>query len=128
MSVSGVVALVLLGAGAFFLLVGSIGIIRLPDFYARAHATGKSDTLGLMLALLGVGVHEGITLNSAKLVVVVAFVALTNPVGTHALARAAYQAGLQPWFTGAPQPRDPTREEAPREARGTVDEAREGER
>jgi len=110
-NVSEVLALVLLAAGAFFLLIGSIGVVRLPDFYARTHATSKSDTLGLMLALLGLGIHEGITLNSAKLVVVVVFVALTNPVGTHALARAAYQSGLQPWFVGGPLPEDPTRAE-----------------
>ena len=103
-----VLSLTLVTAGAFFLLVGSIGVVRLPDFYARTHATGKSDTLGLVLAILGIAVHEGFSLTDWKLVAVVVFVALTNPVGTHALARSAYLSGLHPWFRGGAVPEDPT--------------------
>jgi multicomponent Na+:H+ antiporter subunit G len=121
-----VVSLVLVSAGAFFLLVGSLGIVRLPDFYSRTHATGKSDTLGLMLALLGLAVHEGLGINSAKLLVAIVFVALTNPVGTHALTRAAYQSGLRPWFKGGPVPEDPT--ERNTEAEAGIDVPGEGER
>lgn len=102
-----VVSLTLLIAGAFFLLVGSVGIVRLPDFFTRTHATGKTDTLGLILALAGVAVHDGLTLNSAKLLVAAAFVALTSPVGTHALARAAYRSGLRPWYRGGEPSEDP---------------------
>jgi multicomponent Na+:H+ antiporter subunit G len=103
-----VVSLVLVSAGAFFLLVGSVGILRLPDFFSRAHATGKSDTLGVMLALLGLAVHAGLGINGAKLIVAIVFVGLTSPVGTHALTRAAYQSGLRPWYKGGPVPEDPT--------------------
>jgi multicomponent Na+:H+ antiporter subunit G len=84
--------------GAFFLLVGGIGLIRLPDFYSRNHATGKSDTLGIMLVILGMIFIEGLTLNSAKLFFIFIFVFLTSPTGTHALANAAFQSGLKPWF------------------------------
>ncbi|TRZ97586.1 MAG: cation:proton antiporter, partial [Deltaproteobacteria bacterium] len=48
--------------GAFFLLVGSVGLVRLPDFYCRNHATGKSDTLGVMLVIFGMILIEGFTL------------------------------------------------------------------
>jgi multicomponent Na+:H+ antiporter subunit G len=84
--------------GAFFLLVGSIGLIRLPDFYSRNHATGKSDTLGIMLVIFGLIMIEGFSLNSAKLCTILIFVFLTNPTGTHALANAALHCGLRPWF------------------------------
>ena len=84
--------------GAFFLLVGSIGLIRLPDFYTRNHATGKSDTLGIMLVIVGLMFIEGFSLNSAKLFFILIFVFLTNPTGTHALANAALNSGLKPWF------------------------------
>jgi len=84
--------------GAFFLLVGSIGLIRLPDFYSRNHATGKSDTLGVMLVIIGLMLIEGFSLNSAKLFFALVFVFLTNPTGTHALANAALNSGLKPWF------------------------------
>ena len=103
-----IVSLILLVAGAFFLLAGSIGVVRLPDFFTRAHATGKTDTLGLILALAGLAVHDGFTLNSAKLLIAAVFVALTGPVGTHALARAAYRSGLRPWYRGGKPSEDPT--------------------
>lgn len=85
-------------AGAFFMLVGSIGLIRLPDFYSRSHAVGKSDTLGIMLVIAGLMLIEGLTLNSAKLLFALIFVFLTNPTGTHALTNAALHVGLKPWF------------------------------
>lgn len=84
--------------GAFFLLTGGIGLIRFPDFYSRNHATGKSDTLGIMLVIFGLMLIEGFTLNSAKLLFALIFVFLTNPTGTHALANAALHSGLKPWF------------------------------
>lgn len=87
-------------AGIFFLLVGSIGTIRLPDFYSRTHATSKSDTLGLMLIILGLIIYEGLHINSLKLLLIFLFIALSNPIGSHALARAAYEAKLKPLFKG----------------------------
>lgn len=85
-------------AGGFFLFVGSLGLLRLPDFYSRNHATGKSDTLGVMLVIFGMVLIEGLTLNSAKLLFILIFVFVTNPTGTHALANAAYKSGLKPWM------------------------------
>ncbi len=80
------------------MLVGSIGLIRLPDFYTRAHATGKTDTLGIMLVIFGLIFIEGVTLNSLKLIVVLIFVGITNPTATNALMRAAFKFRLKPWF------------------------------
>lgn len=91
-----VVAVAMMLAGAFFLLVAAIGIVRFPDFYTRIHAMGKGDTLGIILVLLGLCIYEGFTLVSAKLLVALVFVALTNPVATHALARSALRYGLKP--------------------------------
>lgn len=85
-------------AGIFFLLVGSIGTIRLPDFYSRTHATSKSDTLGLVLIILGLVIYEGLHINSLKLLLISLFIALSNPMGSHALARSAYEANLKPLF------------------------------
>lgn len=110
MSALDVIAFALMVGGGFFLLVSSIGIVRLPDFYTRIHAAAKSDTLGLTLMILGLAVHEGATLTTAKLLIVIGFVMITNPVGAHALARAAHVAGLRPWFPGEASPPDPTEE------------------
>jgi multicomponent Na+:H+ antiporter subunit G len=91
-------AIVLMIGGILFMLVGGIGINRLPDFYTRAHAAGKVDTLGIMMFLAGMMVFEGLTINSAKLLLIVAFVAFASPVASHALARRAMLFGLKPWF------------------------------
>lgn len=97
-----ILCVLLLVAGAFFMLVASIGIIRLPDFFTRIHAMGKGDTMGIMLILLGLCVYEGFTLTSAKLLLALMFVGLTNPMASHALARAALRYGLTPLFGKKP--------------------------
>lgn len=91
---------VLIALGTFSLLVASIGVNRLPDFYTRSHAASKPDTLGLILTMLGLSVHEGIDLNTAKLLMIVVFVALANPAATHALGRAAMLNKQIPWLRG----------------------------
>ena len=96
----------LLVAGAVFMLIGSIGVIRLPDFYARTHAATNVDTLGIFLFVIGLAVKEGLSLLTLKLAVVAFFVLLVNPVGTHALASSALAYGLKPWFRGQPKPGD----------------------
>jgi multicomponent Na+:H+ antiporter subunit G len=101
-----ILSIILASFGAFFLLVGSIGLIRLPDFYSRAHATGKSDTLGIMLLLAGLIVYEGLTITAIKLVLIIIFVGLTNPTATNALTRAAYRFRLRPWFRKDNSPKE----------------------
>ncbi len=98
MTLQNLISLLLLGSGTFFMLAGSIGVIRLPDFYTRTHAAGKTDTLGIILVLAGLAVYEGLTLTSGKLVIAMLFVLLVNPVAAHALAQAAMHVGLKPWF------------------------------
>jgi monovalent cation/proton antiporter MnhG/PhaG subunit len=51
-----------------------------------------------MLIIIGLIFYEGIELNSLKLLIVFIIVAIVNPVGAHALTRAAYNLGLKPWF------------------------------
>lgn len=92
-----ILAGVLLVAGFFFLLVGAAGLLRFPDFYSRLHATGKSDTIGLILSLAGLVVYEGYTLTSLKILAIGLFVMMGNPTATHAISRAAYRSGLKPW-------------------------------
>lgn len=91
-------AILLVLGGTFFMLVGSIGINRLPDFFTRAHAAGKVDTLGILMFLTGLAVFEGFTLTSAKLLLIIVFVAFTSPVAAHALARRALLYGMKPWY------------------------------
>jgi len=90
-----VILLVVLGLAT--MLFGSIGLIRLPDFFSRTHAASKVDTVGIIFLLAGLAVYEGFTLNAAKLILAIAFVAITNPVAIHILARAALRFGVRPW-------------------------------
>ena len=92
-----IAAAVLISLGVFFLAVSSIGLLRLPDFYARTHAVGKSETLGTMLVLVGLAVHNGWELTTVKVLLIAVFVLVANPSATHAIARAALRTGLEPW-------------------------------
>ncbi|MCU0561705.1 MAG: monovalent cation/H(+) antiporter subunit G [Desulfobacterales bacterium] len=92
-----IAAVVLMLGGVGFMLIGSIGINTLPDFYTRCHASGKVDTLGIVLLLMGMMVHQGPNLNSLKLVLVLCFVLVTSPVATHFLMRRAFIAGFKFW-------------------------------
>lgn len=96
--ISNIIGLILVGAGVIFMLIGSIGIIKLPDFYSRSHATSKSDTLGIILIIGGLIIFEGLTLNSLKLFFIIIFIFIANPTGAHALGRAAFKKGLMPYF------------------------------
>jgi multicomponent Na+:H+ antiporter subunit G len=88
--------LVVMSVGLFFLAVSSIGLFRLPGFFARVHAVSKSETLGIALVLLGLMMHEGVSLVSLKLGLIVVFVAMANPVAAHLLTRAAVRTGILP--------------------------------
>ncbi|MDP6371762.1 MAG: monovalent cation/H(+) antiporter subunit G [Vicinamibacterales bacterium] len=83
--------------GLFFIAAGVVGVARLPDFYSRLHALGKSDTLGVALTATALALRGGVSLTSAKILLIVVFVTLANPTATHALGRAAYRAGIAPW-------------------------------
>ena len=88
---------ILLGLGGLFVLIGGIGIVRLPDFFTRLHASGLNDTLGAAMILIGLMVVAGFTLVSAKLALILFFLFFTAPTSTHALAKAALLGGLRPW-------------------------------
>jgi multicomponent Na+:H+ antiporter subunit G len=86
--------------GLFFMVVGALGLLRLPDFYTRAHASGKCDTLGEGLMLIGFMLYEGATLISLKLLLLVIFIYISSPTAVHALVNVAYNRGIRPWQKG----------------------------
>lgn len=87
---------VFLAGGAFFCLLGGIGLIRMPDFYTRMHAASVTETLGAGLLLVGLMLHAGLTLVTAKLAIIGALILLASPTASHALAKAALTSGLKP--------------------------------
>jgi len=83
-------------AGSVFVLIGGIGLIRLPDFYTRIHAAGITDTMGAWLILIGLMFSAGWTLITVKLMMLLFFLAATSPLASHALAKAAFLRDLGP--------------------------------
>lgn len=95
-----------IGCGLFFFFGGTVGIIRLPDFYSRLHAAGKLDTLGSLAILFGLALyslnhyHLGDILTSLKILLCMVFVFLASPTATHAIVDAGMNAGLKAWSKG----------------------------
>ena len=82
--------------GSIFLLLGAIGIYRMPDLYNRLQAGTKATTLGAMSLIFGVGLMQPNWL--IKLIIIILFIAFANPLSSHALARASYRHGHEPFF------------------------------
>ena len=92
----------LLGTAA--LIVGALGLVRLPNLFSRIHAVGMMDTAGVALITLGMLIHEGFSLISVKLAVVGVFLFFTSPIATHAVAQVAHRSGFSP-VTPVKEPR-----------------------
>ncbi len=84
------IVILLLLLSSFFLMVGTIGLIRMPDAFCKMHATTKSDTLGAGLALLALIVYKGFHPISIKLFFIILFIWITNSTGAHIIAKATY--------------------------------------
>jgi len=86
--------LILLGVLA--LLIGALGLLRLPDVYCRIHAVGMIDTAGASFIILGLAIHEGVSLVTVKLLFIGIFLFFTSPIATHAVAQVAHKSGVVP--------------------------------
>jgi multicomponent Na+:H+ antiporter subunit G len=95
-----IIATVFMAGGAFFMITGAAGLLRFPDFYTRLHATGKCDTLGEVLIIVGCMIYQGWSFITLKLIFLSLFIFIANPTGTHAIMKAAYVTGLKPWKKG----------------------------
>lgn len=87
---------ILLLGGSAMMLIGAIGMYRLPDVYTRMHGAGIIDTLGAAMIIAGLMVQTGFTLVTVKLGLIVLFLLFTSPTTTHALAGAALAEGVLP--------------------------------
>jgi len=99
-----IIAMIFAVIGIFFFIVGTTGLLRLPDFYCRTHAATKCDTLGSCSILLGLAIYEKFSFEALKILVLFALVLISSPTMGHAIARAAFRRGLQPWRKVAPPP------------------------
>lgn len=79
-------------AGSLFLFLGALGVWRMPDVYNRMQTGTKSTTLGSILTLFGLGIYQPEWMG--QMVILMLFIAVTNPISSHALARAAHHTGV----------------------------------
>jgi len=92
-----VVSTPLIVVGLTFLVVSTIGLLRLPDLYTRAHAVAKAETLGLLLVVGGLLFRPELEMDASwRLAFVVVASLILNPTAVHALIRAAHRAGALP--------------------------------
>jgi len=86
----------LLVGGSLLVLIGGIGVLRMPNLYTRMHAASLTDSLGPVMVLLGIMLQAGLTLASVKLAAVLLFLMVTGPTATYALINAALLSGMRP--------------------------------
>jgi multicomponent Na+:H+ antiporter subunit G len=87
----------LLGAGAFFFLAGTVGLLRFPDVYTRLHALTKADNLGLGFIVAGLVVETPSIATIAKLVIIWALVLISSSISAQLIAKSALESGIAPW-------------------------------
>jgi multicomponent Na+:H+ antiporter subunit G len=92
-----IVSGVLLILGAVVVVIGSVGLLRMPDVMTQLHAAGTTDTLGAALIVMGLVVQAGFSLLALKLLVILFFLLFTNPSASHALSRAYRHYQDRPW-------------------------------
>lgn len=93
------VIVALIAIGSFFLTVGTIGLLRLPDVYNRMHATTKATTIGAASMFLAGTLYFGPFGDGLPSLIGIAFLFLTAPTGAHMISRSAQKMGVE--FVGA---------------------------
>ncbi|MBT1449886.1 monovalent cation/H(+) antiporter subunit G [Glaciecola sp. XM2] len=90
-----ILSMVFIGVGCALGLIGGIGLLRLPDTYARLHAVGVTDTLCTFLILLGLAFQAENYIVVAKLALIFMFLTFSSPASSYALANNAWRWGLR---------------------------------
>jgi multicomponent Na+:H+ antiporter subunit G len=92
------IGMVFIGIGLAFDVLGSLGLVRLPDVYNRLQASTKCVTLGTCSILFGTFlISGGFTPMGLKALLAIVFLILTSPVAAHAVSRGAHRAGVKLW-------------------------------
>ncbi len=103
---------ILILIGAIFLFLGGLGILRMPDVYNRIQAGTKATTMGAMSLILGVGIvkMEDSWTWIVKMAIIIIFITFSNPISSHALARAMYRRKKYPYIKSSDKDMDAYRE------------------
>ncbi len=85
-----ILSYILMAAGVFFAIITVVGLLRFPDVYTRIHAGAVVLTISAVLLTMGIAIHVWELFLSAKLILIAFFFLISNPMATHAIARASY--------------------------------------
>jgi len=87
---------IFLVVGAVFVLLGSFGLVKLPDIYSRLHAPTKATTLGVGCLLVASAVHTSARTGGLSVheILITGFLFLTAPISAYLIARAALHLAL----------------------------------
>lgn len=91
-----IISWVLIGAGSVFVVIGAVGMVRMPDVYTRMHASSVIESLGAGPLIVGLMLQSGWDINTLKLLFVLLLILFMGPVVSHALAQAALHEGVEP--------------------------------
>lgn len=86
------VVLLLVSVGVFYMVLSTVGIIRMPDTYGRLHVAGKAGTLGIICILLAAGLYLGTLGAIVRAVALVVLFYVTAPVAAHLIGRVVWRA------------------------------------
>jgi multicomponent Na+:H+ antiporter subunit G len=89
MEIVNIIGYVFMVIGGLFYFLGGLGILRMPDVFNRIQAGTKATTLGTFSMLIGVGVSHPEWL--LKVILIIIFISISNPIGSSVLAKAAYR-------------------------------------
>ncbi len=90
-----VVGWTFMSIGVFFVFLGSLGLVRMPDLYCRMQTATKVTTLGALSMLLGVSVLDSSGVFVLKAILIGIFLLLTAPISASVLIRAAHDKGVK---------------------------------
>lgn len=82
-----IVISILILAGAFFILIAAIGLLRFKDLYSRLHASTKAPSFGMFLIVLGVSIFFDTPIVYLKGLFIIIFIYLTAPLAAHAVVK-----------------------------------------
>lgn len=97
MTLTDYLSAVLLFAGAFFFLAGTLGLLRFPDVYTRLHALTKADNVGLGLLVAGLLLQSESWAGAGKLILIWLLVLLAGASVANLIARGAFRRGIRLW-------------------------------
>jgi multicomponent Na+:H+ antiporter subunit G len=95
--VKNIIAGVFCAIGTTFFILGTTGLLRMPDIFARLHPSTKCDTLGGCSVLVGVAIYNGLSFDTLRLLLIVGFLLISSATCGHAIGRSAFLKGIPVW-------------------------------